>query len=111
MISRVLLTSFVVFSIFLFSGCAGKSGEQGKEAAEAAATEAAAAEQVAQDPCEAEITTAVAQARETMRIATKSCQDRTIEATPVWGLNYKGAVHVRVYDSSGTLIEDKYVQP
>ena len=54
---------------------------------------------------------AVAEARATMRVVMKSCQDKSIEATPVWSLNYKGAVHVRVFDKNGTQIDEKYAHP
>ena len=109
MFARVLLSSILIFSIFLFSGCAGKSSDQQKAAIDPAA--AAATEQSQQNPCEAVIAEAVSDARTTMRIVTKSCEGNTVEATPVWGLNYKGAVHVRVLDKNGTQIEDTYVNP
>lgn len=108
MCARVLLSSILIFSIFLFAGCAGKSNDQQKEAADAAAV---AAEQTPQSPCEVIINEAAAEARETMRIVIKSCQDNNIEATPVWSLNYKGAVHVRVFDKNGVQIEETYVNP
>lgn len=108
MFARVLLSSILIFSIFLFSGCAGTSTEQAKDEAAKAQT---AAEQTPQNPCEAVIGEAVAEARSTMRVATKSCQEKNVEATPVWSLNYKGAVHVRVFDKNGTKIEDTIVNP
>lgn len=109
MFARVLLPSVLIFSIFLFAGCAGKSSDQQKEAVEPAAS--VAAEQTTQNPCEAMINEAAAEARTTMRVVMKACQDNSVEATPVWGLNYKGAVHVRVFDKNGTQIEDTYVNP
>jgi uncharacterized membrane protein len=109
MFARVLLSSILIFSIFLFTGCAGKSNDQQKETAETAASMAA--EQTPQDPCEAIINEAVSDARATMRIVTKSCQDNRIEATPVWSLNYKGAVHVRVFDKNNVQIKETYVNP
>jgi hypothetical protein len=108
MFARVLLSSILIFSIFLFTGCAGKSNDQQKEAVDSASV---AADQTTQSPCETIINEAVAEARATMRIVMKSCQDNTIEATPVWSLNYKGAVHVRVLDKNGTQIKDTYVNP
>jgi len=108
MFSRVLLASILIFSIFLFTGCAGKSNDQQKEAVNAAS---ATAEQAPQDPCEVIINEAVAEARATMRIVMKSCQDNNIEATPVWSLNYKGAVHVRIIDKNGAQIKETYVNP
>ena len=110
MFARMLLSSILIFSIFLFAGCAGKSTDQQKEAVESTAAQAT-AEQTSQGPCEAMINEAVAEARATMRVVTKSCQDKSIEATPVWSLNYKGAVHVRVFDKNGTQIDDKYAHP
>ncbi|MCK5192562.1 MAG: hypothetical protein KAQ71_02045 [Desulfobulbaceae bacterium] len=109
MFARVLLSSILIFSIFLFAGCAGKSTDQQKEAVESAAP--VAAEETKQGPCNTIIDEAVAEARASMRVVTKSCQDKSIEATPIWSLNYKGAVHVRVYDKNGTQIDDKYVHP
>ena len=107
MFARVLLSSILVFSIFLFAGCAGTSTDQVKD--EAAAQSAA--EQTPQNPCEAVIGEAVAEARSTMRVVTKSCQDKTVEATPVWSLDYKGAVHVRVFDKTGAKIDSTIVNP
>ncbi|NOR11242.1 MAG: hypothetical protein GQ541_07110 [Desulfovibrionaceae bacterium] len=105
MFARVLLYSVLVFSIFLFTGCAGKSTDQQKEAVTSTT------EQTPQDPCETMINEAAAEARATMRVVMKSCQDKNIEATPVWSLNYKGSVHVRIFDKNGTQIDAKYVQP
>lgn len=110
MFARVLLSSILIFSIFLIAGCAGKSNDQQKEAVEST-TEQATAEQALQGSCGAMINEAAAEARATMRVVMKSCQDNSIEATPVWSLNYKGRVHVRVFDKNGTQIEDTYVNP
>ena len=107
MFQRVMLYSVLIVSVFLFAGCAGKSADKPKEAAEPVT----AAEKTTQTPCDAVIAEAASEARTTMKIVTKSCQDNTIEATPVWGLNYKGAVHVRVYDKDGAQIDDTYLQP
>ena len=109
MYTRVVLSACLVLSLFLFTGCAGTSSEQKIDAS--SASEEAVEQQTPKDSCQAVIDEAVNQARSSMRIAEKTCEGKKIEATPVWGLNYKGEVHVRIYDAGGALLENKYVKP
>ncbi|MDH3360503.1 MAG: hypothetical protein OEL55_06485 [Desulfobulbaceae bacterium] len=50
----------------------------------------------------------VADAKSAMRSRKATLNDVTVEATPMWSLNYKGEIHVRVYDTAGHKILDEY---
>ena len=64
-----------------------------------------------QPPCEAVFQELAARARSTMKTVYGSCQEKRIEANPMWSLQYDGSVRIRVYDAAGSLTATRELKP
>lgn len=122
MLKRMLFPGFLLSCCFVLSGCATTPTAQEPQEATptveapvatepAVAEETAVAEEKITDPCDVILNEALMESRKTMKTAERSCQGNRIEATPVWSLDYKGAVHIRIFDGQNQLIRDEIINP
>jgi len=63
------------------------------------------------NPCETVYEGLVQQARTTMKTAYGSCEEKRVEANPMWKQQYDGEVRLRIYDAAGNLVDTQQRRP
>jgi len=115
MLKKMLLPGILLSCCVMLSACATTKppAQQDKEATQieekVVVKETMVAEEKTTNPCDALLDEAVQESRKTMKSVHRSCEGVTMEATPVWSLDYKGAVHIRTYDANGGKLRDEII--
>lgn len=106
MLKRILFPGILLSCCVMLSACA-TTNQQHKEAAPI--EETVAVEEKSANTCDAVLDEAVQESKTTMKSTNRSCEGMTIEVTPMWSLDYKGAVHIRVFDANGGKLRDEII--
>ncbi len=105
----MLLPGILLTCWIMLPACAATNTADQQAQETAAVAETVVAETKAVSTCDTLLDEAVAESRKTMKSASRACEGNTIEVTPVWSLDYKGAVHVRVFDANGAELRDEII--
>ncbi len=109
---RSLMSITMLVVCLVLWSCASKAPQQEKVAKEVEpAVPSPTIEKLEVDPCEAQISVAIKESRASNRTVKKSCDGMAVEVNPMWDLDYKGTVHIRVYDAAGKQIRDEISNP
>ena len=66
---------------------------------------------VPENPCESVFEDLAAKARSTMKTVYGTCQEKRVEANPMWSMHYDGTVRIRVLDGEGNVVEMQERKP
>ncbi|MBI5558749.1 MAG: hypothetical protein HY885_14040 [Deltaproteobacteria bacterium] len=108
MLARLIVTGFLCLFV---AGCATTEKPAPTTETQASAPEKEKSAPEVKDPCQVMLDELVKKSVTTSKTVTGTCQGNQIEVTPMWGLDYDGSVHVRVYDASGRKIKDEFKKP